>query len=82
MNNAEMKVKAVYPEAKLEWGHVRENTSWSWSTDKNAYYGRDLFTIGVWVGDKCLVYGGKFEFKIWQRAWKQICREMLEKLES
>jgi hypothetical protein len=72
MSNAETKVKSIYPEAELGYGLV--------TTAKNFNH-RELFTMGIWINQECLVYGGKDEFKLWQRAWKEIQKNMLRKLE-
>jgi hypothetical protein len=81
MINAETKVKSIYPDAELGYGLVTPKTKWVWSTSNNLYH-RELFTMGIWISQECLVYGGKDEFKLWQRAWKEIQKNMLRKLEG
>jgi len=77
---AEDKVKSVYPEAVLKWGWIPQST-WDWSTD-GSHYGKEIMAKGVWIGNKCYAYGGKFEHILWRRTWKKIQQEMLKKLAS
>jgi hypothetical protein len=76
---AEQKVKSVYPEAEIKFAPTRTNP-WDWSTDN--YFNNTILALGVWVGGRCLSYGGKFEHLLWRRAWKRINKDMLRKMEQ
>ena len=82
MGNAEQKVKAVYPNAELRFDFVSPVTRWTWYSNKSHDYGKSFLANGIWVNDRCIVFGGKFEFELCRRAWKQIKKDMLKKLES
>lgn len=78
---AEDKVKSVYPDAILKWDLVYEPSKWDWSSD-GSHRGKEFLANGVWVGSRCLAFGGKYEHLIWGRAWKKIEKEMLKRLEN
>ena len=82
MSNAEQLVKAVFPDAEMRFDWVSPRTRWIWSADKSINYRNSIWANGIWVGGECLVFGGKYEFELWRKAWKQIKKNMLKKLES
>lgn len=80
---AEEKVKSVYPEAQLRFGWIRIPSKYDWYTDEDGKWMKERYLRHIWTAhDKILSWGGKFEHILWRKAWKQIQKEMLKKLES
>lgn len=77
----EDKVKAVYPEAVLKFDLIRKSNKADWSTD-GSHLGAEFLALGVWAGNYCLSFGGKYEYLLWRRAWKVIQKNLLKKLEE
>jgi hypothetical protein len=71
----EDRFKAIFPEAELK-------IAWVTTPSRYDLDGPKIFVKSVWVGDTCYAFGGKYETKIWRRAWKKIQLEMLQKLEN
>ena len=57
MGNAEQQVKTVYPNAEMRFGWVSPKVLWTWSSDKSPDYRKSILARGIWVDDKCLVFG-------------------------
>ena len=82
---AEQKVKNIYPEAELKYDWVTIESKWVWNTNgigETRLKDREIYIRGVWIGNTCLACGGKFEHQIWRKAWKNIQKIMLGKLEN
>ena len=80
MKTAEQKVKSVFPNAEWRRDFIKIKSKWDWSTD-SCLKDSEIFTFGIFVGNKCYAYGGKYEHVLWRRAWKKIQQEMLHILE-